>query len=166
MEQAKIERKLFAHYIDSAIPGASETKYVRLGDDLEELDISMNANVETKNNICGETSVVIGSYQPQAEVDTYYAEKGSPLSERLQQIIDERLVLDDLKTTIVEVHVYEPDSQGSGQYVAYKEDAIIEVKSYGGNNTGYQIPFAYHCTGNRVKGVFNPTTKMFTAEDA
>ena len=82
----KIKRKFMAHYIDSAAPGAgSETaKYVRLGKDLEEFNVEMNANVETKNNILGETSVNLDSYQPQASAEPYYAEIGDPLFERLQ----------------------------------------------------------------------------------
>ena len=48
--------------------------------------------------------------------------------------------------------------------VAYKEDGIIEVVSYGGDTTGYQIPFNVHSTGNRVKGTFDLATKTFTAD--
>ena len=162
----KIKRKFMAHYIDSAAPGAgSETaKYVRLGKDLEEFNVEMNANVETKNNILGETSVNLDSYQPQASAEPYYAEIGDPLFERLQTIIDERQTLDDLKTSVVEVHLWDEDESKTGSYVAYKEDAIIEVSSYGGDTTGYQIPFNVHHTGNRIKGLFALTTKTFTED--
>ena len=96
----KIKRKFMAHYIDSVAPGAGSeaAKYVRLGKDLEEFNVEMNANVETKNNILGETSVNLDSYQPQASAEPYYAEIGDPLFERLQAIIDKRQTLDDLKT--------------------------------------------------------------------
>lgn len=83
---------------------------------------------------------------------------------RLQKIIDERQTLDDLKTTVVEVHLWEEDKTASGSYVAYREEAIIEVSSYGGDTTGYQIPFNVHHTGNREKGLFNLSTKTFTAD--
>ena len=46
--------------------------------------------------------------------------------------------------------------------MAYREDAIIEVVSYGGDTTGYQIPFNLHHVGNRVKGTFNIASKTFT----
>jgi hypothetical protein len=159
----KIKRKFMAHFIDSASADSS-VAYVRLGKDLEEYDVEMNANVDTKNNIWGETSVTLDSYQPQASADPYYAEIGDPLFERLQAIVDERQTLDDLKTTVVEVHLWEEDEENSGAYVAYREDAIIEVTSYGGDTTGYQIPFNVHHTGNRVKGLFNLKTKTFTAD--
>lgn len=161
----KIKRKFMAHYIDAALPGAEATSYCRLGKDLEEYNVEMNANVETKNNILGETSVNLDSYQPQASAEPYYAEVGDPLFERLQGIIDERQTLDELKTTTVEVHLWE-ESETSGTYVAYREEAIIEVSSYGGDTTGYQIPFNVHNTGNRVKGTFVLATKTFTADAA
>ena len=156
----KIKRKFMAHYIDSVAPGAGSeaAKYVRLGKDLEEF------NVETKNNILGETSVNLDSYQPQASAEPYYAEIGDPLFERLQAIIDKRQTLDDLKTSVVEVHLWDEDESKTGSYVAYKEDAIIEVSSYGGDTTGYQIPFNVHHTGNRVKGLFTLATKAFVED--
>jgi hypothetical protein len=82
----------------------------------------------------------------------------------LQKIVDERQTLDDLKTSTVEVHLWEEDAVTTGSYVAYKEDAIIEVVSYGGDTTGLQIPFNIHNTGNRVKGLFALATKVFTPD--
>ena len=149
----KIKRKFMANYIDAALPSESKESYVRLGKDLEEYIVEMNANVETKNNIWGETSVTLDSYQPQASVEPYYAEIGEPLFERLQGIVDEQQTLDDLKTSVVEVHLWEP-----------VDSAVIEVSSYGGDTTGYQIPFNVHHTGNRVKGKFVLATKTFTAD--
>ncbi len=158
---AKIARKYMAHYIDSAV--TSPAVYNRLGADLEEFVIEMNANVESKQNILGETSKSVDSYEPQASVEPYYASSGDPLYTRLQKIADERLVLDDLKTTTVEVHLWEED-ETEGSYVAYREDAIIEVVSYGGDSTGLQIPFNIHNIGNRVKGLFDLSTKTFTPD--
>ena len=68
----KIKRKFMAHFINAALPSASSPVFVRLGNDLEEYSVEMNANVETKTNIKGETSVNLDSYQPQASVEPYY----------------------------------------------------------------------------------------------
>lgn len=160
----KIKRKFMAHFIDSALPDAGKAVYVRLGTDLEEFNVEMNANVETKNNILNETSVSLDSYQPQASADPFYAVVGDPLFERLQGIVDERQTLDDLKTTVVEVHLWKEDSVATGSFEAYQEEVIIEVSSYGGDTTGYQIPFNVHHTGKRVKGKFVLATKTFTAD--
>lgn len=157
----KIKRQFMAHYINAAKPGDAAV-YQLLGDDLEEYNVEMNANVDTKNNILGKTSVILDSYQPQASVEPYYAEVGNPMFERLQEIIDNRQTLDELKTDVLEVHTWEEPT--AGKYTAYREDAIIEVSSYGGDTTGYQIPFNLHHTGNRTKGTFDPATKTFTAD--
>ena len=155
----KIERKYMAHYLNAAF-GSGTASYVRLGSDLEEYSPELSANVEKKNNILGQTSVVIDSYQKQGEVTPYYAEAGDPLFEKLQAIIDGDLVLDELKTDMVEVKLW--GEGASGSYPAVREECYIEVVSYGGDTTGYQIPFNVHYTGVKTKGSFDPATKKFT----
>jgi nucleoid-associated protein YejK len=54
----------------------------------------------------------------------------------------------------------------SGSYPAYKETVIVEIVSYGGDTTGYQIAFNVHYQGDRVKGTFDPATKTFTEASA
>ena len=157
---AKIERKYLAHYINTSAPGG-EAVYERLGKDLEEYTPELAAEVETKKNILGETSILISSYEKTAAVEPYYAEKESGLFTRLQAIIDGSLVLDDLKTDVVEVKLWEAET--SGAYPAIREEAYIEVTSYGGDTTGYQIPFTLHYTGVKTHGTFDPSTKTFTA---
>ena len=157
---AKIERKYLAHFINTA--GDSTAVYERLGKDLEEFSPELSAQVDTKKNILGETSVLISGYEKTAGVEPFYAEEGSALFARLQEIIDDGLVLDDLKADVVEVKLWEA-TQGN-TYPAIREEVIIEVTSYGGDTTGYQIPFTLHFTGNKVKGTFDVTSKTFTAE--
>ena len=156
----KIERKLMAHFINAAAPG-EEAVYERLGQDLEEYKAELSAQVDKTQNILGQTSVKLSSYQKQASVEPWYADKGSELFARLQDIIDNDLVLDDCRTDVVEVKLWETSS-GENTFPAIKEEAVIEVVSYGGNTTGYQIPFNVHYTGVKVKGTFNVTTKAFT----
>ena len=69
--------------------------------------------------------------------------------------------LDDLKTNIVEVKLWGEASANA--YPAIKEECYIEIVSYGGDTTGYQIPFNVHYTGVKTKGTFNISTKTFTA---
>lgn len=157
---AKIERKYLAHYINTAAVGAENAVYERLGKDLEEFSPELSAQVDTKKNILGENTVLISGYEKTASVEPFYAEAGSGLFQRLQGIIDDGLVLDDLKTDIVEVKLWEA-AEGTA-YPAIREEAYIEVSSYGGDTTGYQIPFAVHYTGNKVKGSFDVNTKVFT----
>ena len=158
---AKIERKYLAHFINTAPIGAEAPVYERLGKDLEEYSPELSAQVDTKKNILGESSILISSYEKTGSVEPFYAEQDSGLFQRLQKIIDDNLVLDALKTDVVEVKLWE--SAESGAYPAVKEEAFIEVTSYGGDTTGYQIPFTLHYTGEKVKGTFNISTKVFTA---
>lgn len=158
---AKIERKYLAHYINAA-SGSEEAIYVRLGKDLEEYAPELSAEVEAKKNILGETNILISGYEKTASVEPYYAEKDSALFTRLQAIIDGNLVLEDLKTDVVEVKLWETETDGA--FPAFREEAYIEVTSYGGDTTGYQIPFTLHYTGVKTKGTFNPTSKTFTAD--
>lgn len=154
----KIERKYMAHYLNAAF-GTEPDSYCRLGSDLEEYSPEMTANVEKKQNILGQTSVVIDGYQKQGEVTPYYAEEGDPLFEKLQAILDGDLVLDDLKTDIVEVKLWD---ENEGAYPAVREECYVEIVSYGGDTTGYQIPFNVHYTGVKTKGTFAPDTCTFT----
>ena len=158
---SKIERKYLAHFINAAPLGEENAQYERLGKDLEEFSAELSAQVETKKNILGQTSVVISGYEKTGSVEPYYAESGSALFARLQDIIDEGRVLEDVKTDVVEVKLWEPGQNGT--YNAIREEAYIEGTSYGGDTTGYQIPFTLHFTGNKVKGTFNVETREFTA---
>lgn len=160
----KIERKLLAHFIDAAMPGATQTDYVRLGEDLEEYTVSMGAQVDKKKNILGGNSTNVSAYEPSAAVDPFYAERGSPMYDRLQDIADRRLVLDDLKTRVVEAQLWTADI--GTEFTAYEEEAVIEVVSYGGSYDGYKIPFNIHYTGVRRKGKFDVQTRAFTPDAA
>ena len=162
----KIDRKWMAHYIDAAEPGALEgsPSYVRLGKDLEEYSPELSANVEKTRNILGETSVMVTSYEKSGSVETYYAVAGDPLFERLQGIVDECKILDGCDTTVVEVHMWEEEDPETG-FPAVKDQATIEVSSYGGDANGYQIPFNIHYKGGPVKGHFKPDTETFTPDE-
>ena len=153
----KIERKYLAHYINVAQEG--EPVYERLGQDLETFAPEMSAQVETKRNILGESAVVISGYEKSGAVEPYYADSESGLFERLQTIIDEDLVLEKLRTDVVEVKLWK---EQDGKYEAIREEAYIAVNSYGGDTTGYQIPFTLHYTGKKVKGTFDVATRTFT----
>ncbi len=155
---AKIERKYLAHFINTAASG--EAVYERLGKDLEAYSPELSAQVDTRKNILGQSSVLISGYEKTGAVEPYYAESDSGLFARLQAIIDDGLILENLKTDVVEVKLWE--QSGEGQFPAVKESCYIEVTSYGGDTTGYQIPFTLHYTGEKVKGTFDVAAKTFT----
>lgn len=155
---AQIERKWLAHYIDSTF-GGTTASYVRIGKDLEEYNIEMNPDEETKKNILGESSTRVKGYEPQGSVDTFYAESGDALYTKLETIVNTRATGTALHTTVIDVLV---NSEGTVQW-AYKEDAIVIPQSIGGDTSGVQIPFEIKYCGNRVSGTFNTSTNAFTA---
>lgn len=153
---AKFERQYLLHYIDSSFGGTAA--YVRLGKDLEEYNIEMNADVETKKNIWNETSNTLKGYEPSSEVETYYARKGDALYTQLSSIVNNRSTGSEIETNVVDILI---ESDGT-QVFAYKEDAIVIPKSIGGDGGGVNIPFEIKYNGNRVAGTWDNSTKTFT----
>lgn len=155
----KIERKYLAHYVDESF-GAETPVYVQLGDDLEEYSEELNPDVEVKKNIKGEQTIDHKGYDVQSDVDPYYASEGSTLWSKLAEIANERKTGAACKTTKLDVLLTE---SGTVQW-AYREDVAIIPNSIGGDTSGVQIPFTIYNLGNRTKGTFNPTTKVFTPD--
>ncbi len=157
---ARIERKLLAHFINTSL--GPQPQYERLGTDLEEYTPEMSATVETKKNILGENRVFLTGYEKTAAVETFYADDSSPLYERLQEIIDGDMVLEAVRTDVVEVKLWRMDHDGA--FPATQEKAFIEITSYGGDTSGYRIGFKLHFTGDKSRGKFHPVTKTFTED--
>ena len=150
---AKIERKYLAHFLEVG------QNYVRLGKDLEEYSPELSAQVEKTQNILGATAVNITGYEKTGTVEPYFAEKGDPLFQKLQEIIDGDLTLEACKAAMVEVKLWE--GEGSA-FPAIREECYLEVTAYGGDTQGYQIPFTVHYTGNKEKGTFDISKNTFT----
>ena len=159
----KIERKFMAHLIDANF-GKEQPNFFRIGKDLEEFKIELNPDVETMKNILGETVVSHKGYEESAEVEPYKADTDDAIFPKLQEIVDGRLTGDACKTSLLEVHLWE-GSEAEG-FVAYKQDCLVIPTSYGGDTSGYQIPFGIHPEGERVKGLYVPGTKTFTPDVA
>ena len=156
------ERKYLAHYIDSAF-SASAPEYVRLGKDLEEYNVELNPDVEIKQNILGENSVVVNGYEVSSSADPFYYEYDDALSEKVMNIAMERLTGNACKTTVVDVLLKPGEGDAAPEPVwAYCEDCYVVPESYGGDTSGIQVPFTIHRAGNRKKGTFDISTKKFT----
>ena len=139
----KIERKYLAHFIDAGFGGTAN--WTRLGKDLEEYNIEMNAEIETKKNILGEATTAVKGYEPQAALDTYYAYEGDALYEQLFSIVNNRSTGSECTTKVCDVLL---DTDGT-IVSAWQEDAIVVPTSVGGGTEGVNIPFEVHYSGNR-----------------
>lgn len=161
------ERKYLAHLIDAAFDRSyNETDYVRLGADLEEYNVELNPEVETKRNILGENAVYISGYEASSDVDPFYYEYDEALSKKIWDLVQTRATGDACKTSTVDVLLSPSVDEGGDPIVieAWREDCIVVPQSYGGDTTGIQLPFAIHRTGNRAKGTFDMKTMKFTEE--
>lgn len=156
----KIERKYLAHFLNASFgTGSATPNYVRLGTDLEEYNLDLNPDIEVSKNIIGDGTIKHNGYEPQSDVDTFYAVTGDPLFEALSDIANERKTGDDCKTTAVDVLL---NDKGVVTW-AYREDVMVVPTSMGGDTSGVQIPFSVYYCGNRTKGTFDVTKKTFTA---
>lgn len=161
---AKLNRSALIHWID-ATPSSTAT-YFKIGQDVEDMSVDMNATIETKKNILDETSVVHTGYEPSFAVDTYYANPSDAIYDFVEGIAMQRLKGDACKTKVLEAII---ENTSASSHEAYLEDVIVEVTSYGGAQGGVAIPYTVHFAGNRVAGTvainastgvptFTPTT--------
>lgn len=159
----KMARKLMAHFVDSTFGGETASWY-RLGEDFEEYSVELNPDVETSKNILGNTTFTHNGYEISADGDPFYAREGDALFAKLQTIIDTQAQYTGLKTKALEAHLWEPGTT-DGTYKAFTQDCYIVPTSYGGDTSGYQIPFTVYYVGDKTAvtynlsaGTFAPTT--------
>ena len=150
----KMQRKFFQTYVDSSMNGTTPS-YYRLGKDLEEFNVEMNPDTETGKNILGESTFTHNGYEISAEADPFYARQGDDLFEALQGIIDTQAQYEGCATTLIEVHLWDAGTT-SGTYKAFKQNVYLVPTSYGGDTSGYQIPFTVNYVGEKTAGYFTP----------
>ena len=157
----KIERKYMGHFLDSAftatptsLTGAS---WYRLGKDLEEFNVEMNPNIDQGMNILGSNYFRHNGYDVSGDASPYYAEVGDALFEKLQAIVDTMATGNQLRTMAAEVHLWEAGST-TGTYKAYVQECYVVPDSYGGDTSGYQIPFTVHYTGEKLLADYTPAS--------
>ena len=131
---AELERKFLGHYVDASTTNTPD--YEMLGDGIEEMNIEMGANVQKTRDITGKTKTFIDGYEKSQSVEPYKADSNSNMFTRLQEIADENKVLDDLNTTVIDVHLWETPTNNT-TYPAIRENAVIELTSIVFNITSF-----------------------------
>ncbi len=157
----KIARKYMGHFLDAAFASSptslTSASWYRLGSDLEEFNVELNPNTEQGMNILGTNYFRMNGYEVSGEATPYYAEVGDALFGKLQEIVDTMATDDQLKTMAAEVHLWEAGST-TGTYKAYVQECYVVPTSYGGDTSGYQIPFTVHYTGEKLLANFTPAS--------
>ena len=144
----KLTRGAYALYVDASMGGETPSWYL-IGKDIEELNVSLGADVESKRNILDETTSQHNGYEPSIEAEPYYANTTDPIYAPLKEIAMNRDNGDACKTKYLEVIIEDTEAES---HPAWIEDCLLVPQSYGGDTSGFQIPFNIHPDGNRKQG--------------
>lgn len=146
------------------------TEWEVLGRDNDELTKELNPDTETSKNVLGESTFQHSGYEPEIEVDPYYADPESPLYEKLSAAAVQELYGDeDIKGKFVEVIFDKADeAAGTMSGTGYQRDAYIVPQSTGGDTAGLGIPFTVNPVGpqKKVDVKYTKSTRAVTITDA
>ena len=149
----KLTREAMRNYLDPSfkndLSAASTADWEILGDDIEEMSVEMNPDTEQKKNILGETKTVDKGYEPSMDADPYYADPTKKIYPKVRSIALDRLKGDQCNTLMLEVIVEDTEAT---KHLAYVQQVMVKVKSYGGDTEGVNFPFTVSENGSRVKG--------------
>lgn len=156
IETGKAKRKAFALFFED------DNTLELIGKGIEELSIEQGADVSKKQDVTGNTEVSLNSYEKTTALDPIYVSGGNKFSETLDKIEEQELIGDDVIYPFVWAKAYKKTADG--KYAAWKQSAVIELTSFGGDTSGVQCPATLHWIGERTFGTFDPATKQFTAD--
>jgi len=146
----KLNREALAHYLDSSFALKTESaSWVILGDDIEEMSVEMNPDTEQLKNILGQTKTRDNGYEPSMDADPFYADPENALYPKLRDICLERKKGDACRTLMLEVIVEDTSAKN---HLAYVQEVMVKPNSYGGDTSGFNIPFTVSEDGERTKG--------------
>lgn len=161
IKTGKAKRKDLAFFYK--VPDGEPT-YEIIGKRIEEASISQSAEVESVTDILGNTETDLSSYEKTTDLDPVYMEGGNKFAEFLDNLEETNAILDDCKATFLVVKMYKTSTDS--KYVAWEQDAIVELTEFGGDTKGVNMPCTLHWVGERTMGTFDPSTKRFTADGA
>ena len=124
-----------------------KTAWDVLGKDNDDLNKELNPDTETSKNVLGEATFKHNGYEPEVNVDPYYADDESPLHEKLlAAAVQEKYGDADIKGYFVEA-VFEKAENGVLSGTGYRREAYIVPQSTGGDTAGFGIPFTVNPVG-------------------
>lgn len=135
-------------------------EWIPIGEDNDELTRETNNEIESKKNVLGRTSINHTAGAETMEVDPIAIRGNDKLSAILYMIHKYRLTGDKAKLQTLEVTL--GDEQADEKYGAFTEDAVVDMKSWGGDTSMLNSPITLNFCGNRVHGVFSTTDNSFS----
>lgn len=135
--------------------------WVPFGEDNEEITRELNNEVEAKKNVLGRTKINHTKGPQTTEIDPITIRGNDALSKILYMMYKYDLVGDKANLQCMEVTY--ADKQSTGTYGAFRETAVVDLKSWGGDTTGLNAPVTLNWKGDKEHGTFSTATKKFTA---
>lgn len=146
---------------ETGITYGETPSWVPFGEDNDELTRELNNEIESKKNVLGKTNIDHTAGAQTSEIDPVAIRGNDVLSKILYLMFKYNLTGD--KATLQCMEVTLADKQTDGSYGAFTEDAVVDLKSWGGDTTKINAPITLNWKGNKTHGTFNATSKAFTA---
>lgn len=153
----KIKRE--KHLIAYVYQDGEKENIELIGKDNDELSRELNNDVESKRNVLGETTTEVTQGNHVTTVDPFIGRYESKLFQKLDDIYNNDLELDEVVETFIDISEY--DEVSEGKFRAFKQNAAIDLKSWGGQKS-LGAPFDLNWVGAKTHGMFDPVTKIFT----
>lgn len=138
-----------------------------LGKDTDSMTTAMNPDIETKQNVIGETITDHKGFKPELAVDSYAARTEDSIYENMLDITMNRKT-DEASTSafllegVLDEAVVESDNKtltGKG----WMEEVTVVPQEYGGGMEGFGIPFNVSPKGGgRTKGTVSVSKRVPT----
>lgn len=150
-----------------------EENWTLIGKDTDSMSTSMNPDIETKQNVIGESTTDHKGFKPELAVDTYAARTEDAIYEHLLDITMNRRSDDESTTaTLMECVLDEAVNLSDNKTLtgkAWKEKVTVVPQEYGGDTSAFGIPFNISPKGGgRTEGTVSVTKRVptFTAGGA
>lgn len=134
-----------------------------LGEDNDEITRETNNEIESKKNVLGRMNINATSGPQTSEIDPIAIRGNDKLSAILYMMFKYNLNGDKAKLECLEVTLADKQTSGNTEvYGAFKESAVVDLKSWGGDTTRLNAPITLNWKNDRVHGTYNLTTNTFT----
>lgn len=155
-----VKRSKFAAFLNTT--PASTATYSLIGDGVTTGTVNYNPQTTEETYIHQDSGTTeIESYRPTLPLEAK-CKAGDAVFDFVDDLRQARAVLDEAKTDLVMVYLYE--TPVDGVYPAEKQSVSIQIDSFGGDGgTANVINYTINFLGDPVAGTFNPTTKAFTS---
>lgn len=153
----KVKRE--KHYIGMKVGDSGSAEYELIGKDNDDLSRTLNNEVESKKNVLGETTVEVTQAPQVTTVDPFIIRADSKIAQKLADIYDNDLELDDVVEEFIDVSEF--DEVEPGKYKAFTQKGAIDLKSWGGSKS-LGAPFDINWVGPKTHGTYEVATHTFT----